>query len=154
MSDKKRKFRNGNNNIAKYYQEISGAEKVIGHRKLKARALCTHTKAPLVPDLSARDEGGKLVWYCRICGEKVDLNRISDDKLNDAIDTVCQACNTIKMMSGTSEKDRKICEEVAADVQLKLHAYLLQAYKSSLNNGGKQNKQNRRRSGINWVSPE
>lgn len=148
---KKQKWR-GNSQIAKYTEQIATAEKGLSHRKLKARALCTHTKEPFTPALSYREENGKVVWVCKICGEKIDLNRISDEKLNEAINTINQACNTIKMMSSDSDKDKRLVEEVIADLQLKANAYLAQAYKAALNSSAKQNNRKNRqnRSRVSW----
>jgi hypothetical protein len=155
MSDKKRRNRGSNQAIAKYTQDITKAEKGLSHRKLKARALCTHTKEPFVPALAFREEGGKPIWICKICGERVDLNRISDEKLQEAINTVSNACSIVKLMSNDSEKDKKLIEEVIADIQLKVNAYLMLAYKTALTNGTKQNRRrngnNRRSGGVDFV---
>lgn len=149
---KKHKFGDNNRAIAKYTTELAEAEKSISHRKLRAKALCTHTKEPMVPNLSYKQENGKVVWACRTCGEIIDLARISDEDLKKAIETVSQACNMVKLMSNGSENDRRIIETVIADIQLKVRAYLYNAYKAALNTSQKQRNRrgDRRRSRITW----
>ena len=150
---KNSKYRDNNRAIAKFTSNIAEAEKTISHRKLRAKALCTHTKDPMVPNLVPKDENGKVLWVCRTCGEIVDLTRITDDDLKKAIYTLSQACNMIKIMSTGSENDRRIVETVIADVQLKANAYIFNAYKSALNSSQKKNNRrngNRRSRGVTW----
>jgi RNase P subunit RPR2 len=145
---KKRNSRGDNQAISKYVEKIATIEKGLSHRHLRARALCTHTKEPMNPALSFREdaEAGKMIWTCRICGQKIDLTRISDAKLEDAIATINQACDLIKIMSTGNEKDTKLVEEVIADIQMKTNAYLMEAYKAALNSSNKRsNRSNGRR---------
>jgi len=150
---KKFKKRGDNQNIVKANEQLSTVEKKIGHRKLKIRAMCTHTKSPMEPALTYREEGGKIVWICKLCGDKVDLNRIPEDKLKEAINTVNQACNLVKLMSNDGERDRRLVEEIISDIQLKLNAYLVPAYNGALNSSAKQNNRRNRRNrngGVTW----
>lgn len=155
MSKKHNRYTDNNQGIAKYTSQLNEAEKSISQRRQRARALCTHTKRPRVPDLVPSEDGnGKMLWYCRSCHECIDLTRINDDELKKAINTISQACNMIKMMSEGTENDRKIIESVIADVQLKINVYIYQAYKSALNASQKprNNRGNGRRneSSVSW----
>ena len=136
----KSKFGNDNRAIAKFNERVVVAEKQLNHRRLRAKALCTHTKRPMEPALAYKEENGQLKWICKICGENVDLTRIPDDELKKAIATVSQAC--------------KIIETVIADIQLKVNAYLYDAYKGALNMSKKAGNQNnrRRRNSVIWES--
>lgn len=149
---KRHKYGDNNRAIAKFTSDIAEAEKTISHRKLRAKALCTHTKDPTVPNLVYKNEdGGKVMWVCRACGEVVDLTRISDEDLKKAIYTISQACNMVKIMSTDSEQDRRIVETVIADVQLKVNAYIFNAYKSALNSSQKKsNRKGNRRNRVAW----
>lgn len=149
---KKHRFGDSNKAIAKYSAELNEAEKSISHRRLRAKALCTHTKEPTVPDLTPRREGNKMTWVCRTCGKVVNLTRISDEDLKAAIETVDQACDMIKLMSQGKESDQKLVESVIADIQLKINAYLFNAYKSALNTSQKKggDRNGNRRSRVTW----
>lgn len=151
---KNHKYGDNNRAIAKYTNELAEAEKTISHRKLRVKALCTHTKEPRVPNLTYREDNGKLLWVCRTCGEVIDLTRITDDDLKKAIATVSQACNMVKLMSNGSDNDRRIVETVIADIQLKINAYLFNAYKTALNTSQKQknrrNRDGRRGGAVTW----
>ena len=150
----KSKFGNDNRAIAKFNERVVVAEKQLNHRRLRAKALCTHTKRPMEPALAYKEENGQLKWICKICGENVDLTRIPDEELKKAIATVSQACNLIKIMSRGTEREQKIIETVIADIQLKVNAYLYDAYKGALNMSKKAGNQNnrRRRNSIIWES--
>lgn len=132
------KFRGDNAAIAKFNDALIKHEKGIQHKRLRAKSLCTHCSAPTRTALSYKDKNGKTVWICKICGEEVDLNRIDDQTLKDAIETVSQACNLIKIMSSGSEKDQKIVRDIVAEIQLKVNAYLFHLYKTSLASTAKQ----------------
>lgn len=150
-----KKYR-GNRDVVKYMDAIGKNEKSNQHRKLKARAICTHTKAPFDPALQFRKDDrdpNKVTWVCRFCGEPVDLRRLDDAELDKAIETVAQACNLVKLFTSDSEADQRLVSDYIADIQFKTRAVLKQAYKSALSSSGRQ--QNRNRSGhrhheVNW----
>jgi RNase P subunit RPR2 len=149
------KRRSGNRDVVKYMDAIGKNEKATQHRKLKARAICTHTKAPFDPALQFRKDDrdpNKVTWVCRICGEPVDLRRLEDAELDKAIETVAQACNLVKLFASDSESDQKLVSEYISDIQFKTRAVLKQAYKTALNSSGRQQNrnQNRRRSEVSW----
>lgn len=148
MSNKNRNrnYRGDNAEIAKFNTVLAEHEKKVQHKRLKAKSLCTHCSSPTNTALTYKDENGKVVWICKICGERVDLSRINDDRLKDAIDTVSQACNLIKIMSSGSEKDQRIVHDIVAEIQFKANAYLFNLYKGSLASSAKQ-KQHRRNGG-------
>lgn len=149
-----RHYRNDNSDIAKYAEGLVKVEKAVAHKKLRARAMCTHTKDLFTPNLGYRDEGnGKIVWFCKTCGEEVDLNRLSDEQLKNLVHGINQACDLIKLMSTGSEKDRKITTDIVAEIQLKVNAYLIPLYKTALNNSGKQTSRRQRqgrKAAPNW----
>lgn len=147
-----KRTRHDNADVVKYMEGLAKFEKHAAHKKLRARAICTHTKGILDPNLSYRQENGQMVWFCKACGEQVDLHRLSDDDLNEMVKRINQACDLIKMMSTGSEKDRKIVSEIVADVQMKVNAYLVPLYKNALNSSSKQanRRQQRNRSRISW----
>ena len=150
---KKRRRRNGEN-IVKYNQDLVQVEKSLNHRRLKVRAMCTHALEPRVPNVERKvGPNGKVEWVCKLCGEKVSMHAIPDDRLDDAIQTVIDMGNFIKMMSMDSEHDRKIVEEVVADVQYKLLAVMKPAYKSALKsrNKGRGQGNGNQRSRIRWT---
>lgn len=145
----------GNRDVIKYMGAISKNEKATQHRKLKARAICTHTKAPFDPALQFRKDDrdpNKVTWVCRFCGEPVDLRRLDDAELDKAIETVAQACNLVKLFASDSEADQKLLTEYISDIQFKTRAVLKQAYKTALNSSGRQRNrgQNRHRSEVSW----
>lgn len=149
----RRKYRGDNSNIVKYNEQLTKHEKGVQQRRLKMRALCTHTIEPFTPALVYKDKGaGKVEWVCKLCGERVDLTKIQDDSLRTAIDTVSQACNLIKIMSNGSEKDRRVIDTVVADIQLKVNAFLMPLYKTALNSTNKQaqRRNSKNRSRVNW----
>ena len=155
MSNNKsrRKYRGDNSQIVKYNEQLMQHEKGVQQRRLKMRALCTHTSEPFVPALTYKDVNGQVKWVCKLCGEQVDLMRITDDSLKSSIDTISQACNLIKIMSNGTEKDRRVVETIVADVQLKINAFIYTLYKTALNNSNKQaQRRNSRtsRSRVNW----
>lgn len=149
-----KKYRNNMSNaLTKYREKLGEARRKLEHSGLRARALCTHTSEPGVPNLAfKKDQNGKVYWVCRICDERVDLNRISDDELKHAISVVNQACNMIKIMSRGTEYDQRMNEKVISDIQLKINAYLFSAYKGAVAASANQkNRQNgTRRSRVSW----
>ena len=127
--------RQTNKDIQKMYLEISRDEKKNSHRRLKVRAMCTHTKGPMQPYLTyERLKDGTPVFICKNCQERIDLRIIPDEELKKAIDTVVRACNFIKIMSTGSEKDVKLIENVIAQIQMYCSAFLFDAYKAANNN--------------------
>lgn len=143
-----------NMKIRKYMEDLSGIERKTQHRRLKAKAVCTHINDHMNPALEPRKKGDRVVWYCKICGEEVNLKRLTDEELNDFVAKCNQICDMIKMMSNGSERERELIDKVISDVQLKVNAYLVSAYKMALNVSGKKNNgrnRNRRRgSSVTW----
>lgn len=128
--------RQTNRDIGKMYQEINRDEKKNSHRRLKVRAMCTHTKGPMQPYLTyeTRQSDGVPIFICKNCQEKIDLRVIPDDELKKAIDTVVRACNFIKIMSTGSEKDVKLIETAISPIQMYCSAFLYDAYKAANKN--------------------
>lgn len=154
MSNKFNKNAGANKKILKYMEELGGVERKAAHRRLKAKAVCTHTTDHLTPALEPRKKGDRVLWYCKFCGEEVNLKRLTDDELNDFVSKCNQICDMIKLMNNGSERERELIEKVIADVQLKVNAYLVPAYKMALNVSGKKNNRNRngrrRSSSVTW----
>lgn len=145
--------RRDNAEISKVYQEIVSGEKKIAHRRLKVRALCTHTRSPQVPFMTykkihdPKTNTDKTIWVCRICGQEVDLAGMDEQKLIDAINTVTNAVDFIKIMTNGSERDNKLVTDVLAEIHFRINAYLLNAYRSARNTSTKRTNDERRAGG-------
>lgn len=151
-------YNRNNKDISKIYNEIVKDERRSSSRRLRLRAACVHPSqsadnANLIPK---KQDDGTILWICRLCGEKMDLRIIPDERLKNAIQTITDACNFIKIMSSNSEKDVRLVDEVISDVQYKINAFIGDAYKAAKNSGMKRNQMRREggyRSGGNsyWV---
>ena len=154
--DERRSKRRGqfeqNRNVQKYMDRLGKGEKTLSHRRLKARALCTHCKEPMVPVLEPVQKNGEVTWRCKYCGEEISLKRLDPDKLNEYQKMTNQICDMIKLMSSGSDKDTELVEKVVADVQLKVNAYLIPAYNVALNTSTRKKdaRNRRRRGGVQW----
>lgn len=152
----KRNRANLNQAYQKYIEDLSAVEHKVSHKRLKARALCTHTKEPLQPALEPKRNGDKVTWVCKFCGEEMSLKKLSDQELNETVQKINQICDMIKIMNTGSKSDRELIEKVIADVQLKVNAYLIPAYRAALQTSAKRhlrnNRGNRRRGGMEWGS--
>lgn len=137
-NDKNSSYRTGKE-IEKIYDKINENERRSGLQKLRMRAVCRHTQDANNPSLVPhKNPDGTTTWYCRRCREKIDLRTISDAKIDEAIATITDMCNFIKIMS-RPKKDDRLVAEIVSDVQYKLNAFIKGAYKSAVE-GSKRKK--------------
>ncbi len=94
--------------------DIRNVEKIATKEKLKLRCKCQHVdesgRAVLFrADGQKSDITDHPLFVCRLCGSYLDIQEISEDELNRAIDTICRASDIIKMrlMPEKSEDDLK-----------------------------------------------
>lgn len=143
-----------NRSVQKYMDRLGTTERTLSHRRLKARALCTHTREPQVPVLepTTNKATGETVWRCKYCGELISLKRLTPEQLDDYVQKTNQICDMIKLMSPGSEKDTELIEKVIASVQLNVNAYLIPAYNAALNvsTRKKDGRNRRRKTGMQW----
>lgn len=148
MSNRDKKRMNSEyQRISKAMEEVSAVDKQSARARLKVRARCPHAKMPGTPELVRKNTSdGKVEWYCRNCGEKVNLERISDDDLKKAIQTVNDAANIVKIMAKSG--DSRLVEAMA-DIQIKTSSLLFNAYKQALNSTSKNRKRSTRTT-VSW----
>lgn len=133
--------RGDNREIAKLNAELIKEEKRGAHRRLRMQALCTHTSSPQHPNVTPKVlDNGKKIWICRNCQRKMDMTTISEEKLREAIDTIANVCDFIKISSPGSDRDQKLNEEVISELEFKATAFLMDAYKAAKKASNKANK--------------
>lgn len=92
--------------------DIRNVEKITAKEKLKLRCKCQHV-----------DENGKTVLFraegqnskspitgnplfvCRLCGSYLDIQEITEEQLDEAIDTISRAANIVKMRLRPNQSD-------------------------------------------------
>lgn len=135
--------RGDNREISKMNAEIVKEEKRGAHRRLRLQALCTHTKSPQHPDVvptNPNNNGGKRLWICRHCQRKMDMSMVSEERLKEAIETIANVCDFIKISSTGSEKDQRLNEEVISEIEFKCTAFLMDAFKAAKKQSNKQSR--------------
>ena len=148
----KQDVRQNGRDITKMYTEIVKDEKKTAHRRLRLRSACPHRmddKPTLKPQ---RQPDGRVIFKCQMCGQMIDLTTIQDGDLQKAIDTIVRACDFIKMTAGTSERDRRLVEEVISEIEFMAQAFMRDAYKAARGHSTKKfNKNGRRNTGkVTW----
>lgn len=125
--------------------DIRNVEKVTAKEKLKVRCQCQHV-----------DEGGKAVLFksdkekspytgaplfvCRICGQYIDISEITEEKLEDSMDTIARAGDIIKMrlraeQNEEDEKNLKRVSKIIYDMRSGKFRDLFRAARKRNNNG-------------------
>lgn len=147
MSRDKKRMNSEYQRISKAMEEVASVDKQSARARIKVRARCPHAKVPGTPELVRKNTSdGKVEWYCRNCGEKISLERISDDDLKKAIQTVCDAANIVKIMAKSG--DSRLVEAMA-EIQIRCNTLLYNAYKNALSSTNK-NRNKRRSATVNW----
>ena len=156
MSKDETRSRDNYKAMVKVIKKINDNEKLGNAARKKARAQCMHKRGnnfTLVRQ-EAKVPGEPVTWACKTCGAKIMLQRISEKDLQSAVDTVYQACNMVKVsLRDESEKDRHY-KEMICDLMFKLDSYIVPLYKAAVSSNGnrKRDRDDRRRSSIDWES--
>lgn len=131
---KEGKMADNSKSIAKQFQKIKEIDKKTALSRKRLSAECLHRKNGQYA-LVRKDgrDGAPTEWHCRICGAKIELRQIDQKKLQDAVDTVYQACNMIKLTArpDVSEKDASLIKMVS-DIMFRIDAYLPSMYQAAL----------------------
>lgn len=141
--------------INKYVAKINSTEKMSAAAKKKAQAECLHRhgKDFTLVRKEAKIPGEPVTWYCKTCGAKIALNKMSEEELQKSIDNVYQACNLIKISLRPNDSERDYnTMHIITDMMFQLDMSIMPLYKAALSsNGNRREKSDRRMSGgISW----
>lgn len=100
-------------------QDIRNIERITTKEKLRLRCKCQHVDEQFKPavfraDGQKSDVTGHPLFVCRLCGAYLDLQEITEDDLNNAMDVMCRASEVIKLRlrPDKSEGDRSSLKKV------------------------------------------
>lgn len=112
---------------------------------------CVHTrKGELEIRPSEKKRDGQLLYVCRLCEKDLCLNKISEPELDNAIQIIDRAIDTIKMnLNLEKQRDVAIAERMA-ECQYRVRNNVKKAYLATLKNtrngergNGKHNSEDR-----------
>lgn len=129
------------NSIKKDMEMIDKQEKSLRKYREKRQCDCMH-KRDGGPSLGkSKDPGdGNLVYQCWCCRKKVDLERIDQQKLEDACKLIDKAIDIIKLSCSTTDAADKELVEKLGKVQYRVRNLIPDAYKTALKANSKKGK--------------
>lgn len=102
------------NNVKKVIEDLDNSQAKIDKMRKKARLTCDHQYGPREPALEPyehRNDSDKKCFKCRKCGALINPVAPSEQKINEALETLETASHYMRLMQDpTSDKGRETCE--------------------------------------------
>ena len=108
--------------VEKLYGFLQSYRQKNDTAELKLQCLCPHQRgrAPSLKKTGRVDSEGNVIWACKRCGKPVNLIRIEDQELRNAVDLVSNAIDIIKMTRNLeNDKEAKMIDSISK-LQFKL----------------------------------
>ena len=129
------------NKIRKDMEAIDKQEKSLRKFREKKQCDCMHKDADGPSLIKSKEQGAKPLDYkCINCRKMVDLERIPQEKLKDACDTVDKAIDIIKLSCSPKDAADKELVEKLGKVQYRIRNLIPEAYKTALKANSKRGK--------------
>lgn len=144
-------------NYKKTHDRIKNQQKALNKENERVKCLCPHRKdgqATLVRRITDEENESAHTheWVCYQCEKVVNLKRISEEELRNAIDTIDRAIDVIKFScKQNNERDLKFHSKVSK-TQYRIRNMIDQAYRASLNENDKRNnRRHNRQNSAKWI---
>lgn len=137
-------------NYKKTTQRIKKQKKTLDKQSEKVKCACGHKRdgqATLV-----RKKGGQPTdWLCYQCEKNVNLKRITDEEMDEAIDVLDRAIDVIKFSCRENVAADTQFQAKLAKTQYRVRNVVKQAYKACLNeNSRRERRSSNNGGGVKW----